>query len=46
VEWCAETVPEPEVRGAAVLAGNVLRRSLEQRRREQQGVLFDEDELE
>jgi putative DNA methylase len=48
LDWYAKTAAEPEVRAAAVLAGSLLRRSIEQRRRqrsEEQGSLFDEDEF-
>ena len=44
LDWYAKTALEPEVQKAAVLAGNLLRMSLEQNRtklKEEQGVLFD-----
>ena len=45
LDWYAKTAVEPEIQKAAVLAGNLLRMSLEQNRtklKEEQGILFDD----
>lgn len=45
LDWYAKTAPELEIQKAAVLAGNLLRMSLEQNRtklKQEQGLLFDD----
>ena len=45
LDWYAKTALEPEVQKAAALAGEILRRTLQQNRaklEEQQGFLFDD----